>query len=68
MENPMRRLRPDPTAIEAASRASYKYEGTRKNIDFAGWDFEPEEIKAQWRASVSCAVDAYLHAIERGQA
>jgi len=39
--------------VEQAARASYEYEGDRKGIDYAGWDLEPENVKRQWRESVS---------------
>ena len=54
------RAAPQPAAsdvphdvVEQAARASYEYEGDRKGIDYAGWDLEPENVKRQWRESVT---------------
>jgi len=46
--------------VEQAARASYEYEGDRKGIDYAGWDLEPENVKRQWRASVTVPISIAL--------
>ena len=52
----------DSKALEHAAQRSYEYEGDRKGCSYVGWDREPEDVKAEWRASVRTAVLAYLSA------
>jgi hypothetical protein len=53
-----------PRAIEAATQRIYEDKGDRKGVNYIGWEFEPEEVKAQWREDVSVSVVAYLTALE----
>ena len=50
----------DSKALEHAAQRSYEYEGDRKGCSYVGWAREPEDVKAEWRASVRTAVLAYL--------
>ena len=52
----------DSKALEHAAQRSYEYEGDRKGCSYVGWAREPEDVKAEWRASVRTVVLAYLSA------
>lgn len=49
----------DPLSLEIAARRSYEYEGDRRGLSYVGWEREPEDVKAEWRSSVSTAIKAY---------
>lgn len=46
--------------VERAAIRSYEYEGDKRGIRYAGWEFEPESVKAEWRDSVRVALVAAL--------